>query len=545
MSERDIPDLTPRQLQILKLLQEGKPNKELSEELGIGLGTVKQHLVALFKKLKVKNRAMAASLAIDIRQGQGTPPPPSLRTTVLLDSRPCVVLSLSLPPEAPPETVRLMHGSLASIAASSDAVFLARPGHAGDVIFGIQRATEYAVAVALQTARAVRADLLGDYAGIAAQLRGCLTAGHAFASMERFGGWTGEALASATIASARELLDRVAPGHFSIDRAARDLTALFGIEGLPKGETLPFSDLDRLRWSADRPGYELADRKTEKKKLAAALEEAAHGHGRLIHVEGEMGMGKSRLCEEAARLSLSHAGSSAFYRCLPAALELHCFDTASREYCSVEDIATRLRALPGRRPEVVIVDDFHLLPAARQAALAEAAAAALQHGKLVVFAGRKISRAPDAPTAETLALRRMPPQSLQGLVRKALGKGVVKDRSSRVLGICSAAAGVPLFAVELARHHDKGRQLPLTLQLAINARLDGLHLDRRLLREVAKQPAGVGIEEAAQAMEEDIATVRQQAEKSVAAGVLGCTADGWISFAHPLLRRAINDTITD
>jgi hypothetical protein len=130
-------------------------------------------------------------------------------------------------------------------------------------------------------------------------------------------------------------------------------------------------------------------------------------------------------------------------------------------------------------------------------------------------------------------------------VRKALGKGIVKDRSSRVLGICSAAAGVPLFAVELARHHDKGRQLPLTLQLAINARLDGLHLDRRLLREVAKQPAGIGIEEAAQAMEEDIATVRQQAEKSVAAGVLSCTADGWISFAHPLLRRAINDTITD
>jgi len=80
-------DLTPRQLQILKLLQEGKPNKELCEELGIGLGTVKQHLVALFKKLNVKNRAMAVSLASDLRLGQEAPPA-SLRTSVLLTAAP-------------------------------------------------------------------------------------------------------------------------------------------------------------------------------------------------------------------------------------------------------------------------------------------------------------------------------------------------------------------------------------------------------------------------------------------------------------------------
>src|SRR5512140_1416728 len=125
---KQFADLTPRQLQILKLLQEGKPNKELSKELGIGLGTVKQHLVALFKKLNVKNRAMAASLALDIRHEQATVRPASLRTAVLLDRRPCVVLSLSLPPEADSQAVRLMHGSLASIAASNDAIFLARPG---------------------------------------------------------------------------------------------------------------------------------------------------------------------------------------------------------------------------------------------------------------------------------------------------------------------------------------------------------------------------------------------------------------------------------
>lgn len=539
-------DLTPRQLQILKLLQAGKPNKELSQELGIGLGTVKQHLVALFKKLNVKNRAMAASLAIDIRQGQETARQTSLRTAVLLDRRPCVVLSMSLPHDASPQGVRLMHGSLAAIAAANDAIFLARPGNAGDVIFGIQRTTEYVIAVALHTAQIVHSDIRIADTGMATQLRGCLTAGHAYASMQRFGGWTGEALASTAISSARELLEMVPPGHFTINKEARDLIVLFGIEGLPEAtDALHFSELDRLRWSAERPGYELTGRATEMSQLSAALDESAQGKGELIHIEGEMGMGKSRLCEEIYRLCLSRSGSALFYRCLPVLLDQRCWDVVSLEYCAIEDIDIRLRAKPSRLPELVIVDDIHLLPAAQQAMLAEASAMALQYGKLVIFAGRKIMPAPEYSPMEIIALRRMPPQSLQGLVRSALGRGIVKDRANKVRNICSAAAGVPLFAIELARHHQEAKHLPLTLQVAINARLDGLHLDRRLLREVARQAAGIGIEDAIQKMGEDAAEIKRYLNNSVAAGVLSCSADKWISFTHPLLRQAINDTITD
>jgi DNA-binding CsgD family transcriptional regulator len=543
---KQFADLTPRQLQILKLLQEGKPNKELSKELGIGLGTVKQHLVALFKKLNVKNRAMAASLALDIRHEQATVRPASLRTAVLLDRRPCVVLSLSLPPEADSRAVRLMHGSLAAIAASNDAIFLARPGNAGDVIFGVQRATEYMVAAALQTARSVHDDLLAADAAMAAQLRGCLTAGHAFASMQRFGGWTGEALASTAISSVRERLDTVEPGHFAIDSAALDLTSLFGIDGIPQDSgAMSFADFARLRWSADRPAYELSGRIAERSKLFAAWGDAVQGHGKLFHIEGEMGMGKSRLCEEISRLCLHDSGSVSFFRCLPAALGQFCYDTASREYRSVEDIATRLQSLAGQPAELAIIDDIHLLPIAQQTALAHAATTATQHGKLVVLAGRKVTRAPDAPPAETIILRRMPPQSLQGLVRKALGKDCIQDRTNKVLNICSEAAGVPLFAVELARHCEEGEQLPLSLQVAVNARLDSLHLDRRLLREVARQAAGISLEDASRDMEEDPATIEKQLNNAIAAGVLNRSADDWISFTHPLLRLAINDTMTD
>lgn len=544
--QKHFSDLTSRQLQILKLLQEGKPNKVLSEELGIGLGTVKQHLVALFKKLNVKNRAMAVSLANGIRQVPEAVQSSSLRAAVLLDRRPCVVLSMSLPPDASPQAVRLMYGSLAAIAASNDAIFLARPGNAGDIIFGIQHTTEYILAVALQTALAVRTDLLPSGAEMVAQLRACLTAGHAFASMQRFGGWTGEALASAAISTARELLDTVAHGYFTIDSAAHDLIPLFGIEGLPNGVmTMPFAVIEQLRWSANRSEYELVGRDAEKKVLFSALEESARGHGKLFNIEGETGMGKSRLCEKIFHLCQSHSGVASFYRSLPVALGQLCYDTVSREYCTVDSIDARLRAPPRQLPELVIVDDIHLLPAAQQAVLASALAVALQQGKLVIFAGRKIVQFPDVPPAEIIGLRRMSPQSLQGLVRKALGKGGVKNRTTKVLNICSAAAGVPLFAVELARHHKEVGQLPLTLQVAINARLDGLHLDRRLLREVAKHAAGISLVDASHRMEEDIAAVRQQTNNSVAAGVLSCTADEWVSFSHPLLRLAINDTISD
>lgn len=550
MSEQDrqkrFSELTPRQLQILRLLQEGKPNKALSEELGIGLGTVKQHLVALFKKLNVKNRAMAASLAIDLRQERESAPPASLRSTVLLDSRPCVVLSVSLPQDAAPQSVRLMLGSLAATAAANDAIFLARPGNAGDVIFGVQRANEYVVAIALQTAQTAYSDLLAVDAATASGLRGCLTAGHAFASMQRFGGWTGEALASAAISSAREMLETVAPGSFAIDRTARDLVSLFGIEGMPEdSSTLAFPGLTGLRWSGARPGYDLTGRTTETARLFAALGESAGGHGRLFHIEGEMGMGKSRLCEEIHRLCLGQSGLASFYRCLPAALGGHCYDTVAREYRTVEDIDARLRARPDRLPELVIVDDIRLLPAPAQARLADAVAVALKHGKLVVLASRKLAQAPGDHPVERIVLRRMSPQSLQGLVRKALGKGPVEDRANRVPVICSTAAGVPLFAIELSRHHRQEKHLPLALQVTIHARLDGLDLDRRLLREVAVHAAGIRLDEAARNMGEDHDTVRQQSNRSAAVGVLTLTADEWLSFTHPLLRLAVNDTITD
>ena len=54
--------LSPRQLEIIRLVSSGLPNKEIANRLGLTDGTVKQHLAAIFRKLGVTNRTWAATL---------------------------------------------------------------------------------------------------------------------------------------------------------------------------------------------------------------------------------------------------------------------------------------------------------------------------------------------------------------------------------------------------------------------------------------------------------------------------------------------------
>ena len=128
-------------------------------------------------------------------------------------------------------------------------------------------------------------------------------------------------------------------------------------------------------------------------------------------------------------------------------------------------------------------------------------------------------------------------------MRNALGKGAIKGRANKVRQISSAAAGVPLFAVELARHHNEPLALPL--RVAINARLDSLHLDHNLLHEVAKNSVGANFDEVAATLGESVETLRQQMERAVASGVLSCSTDRWLSFTHPLLRRAMSNSVME
>ncbi|MGZ5968334.1 MAG: AAA family ATPase, partial [Polyangiales bacterium] len=62
-------------------------------------------------------------------------------------------------------------------------------------------------------------------------------------------------------------------------------------------------------------GEPLYGRDEELRKLAAALEEAKAGRGRLFVLAGEPGIGKTRLCDELAHIAQTSSFEVAWGRC--------------------------------------------------------------------------------------------------------------------------------------------------------------------------------------------------------------------------------------
>jgi len=56
--------LTPREAEVLRLLAEGKSNKDIGAELVIGIKTVKTHVSSILSKLDVSSRTQAALYAV-------------------------------------------------------------------------------------------------------------------------------------------------------------------------------------------------------------------------------------------------------------------------------------------------------------------------------------------------------------------------------------------------------------------------------------------------------------------------------------------------
>jgi DNA-binding NarL/FixJ family response regulator len=57
-------DLSPRELEVLRLIAAGKSNKEIAEALVISLNTVFRHVSHIFQKTGAANRAEAAAYAV-------------------------------------------------------------------------------------------------------------------------------------------------------------------------------------------------------------------------------------------------------------------------------------------------------------------------------------------------------------------------------------------------------------------------------------------------------------------------------------------------
>jgi two-component system, NarL family, response regulator LiaR len=62
-SPADSP-LTPREVDVLRLIADGRANTEIASQLNIGLGTVKGHIRDILEKLSAADRTQAAVLAL-------------------------------------------------------------------------------------------------------------------------------------------------------------------------------------------------------------------------------------------------------------------------------------------------------------------------------------------------------------------------------------------------------------------------------------------------------------------------------------------------
>jgi DNA-binding NarL/FixJ family response regulator len=59
-----IASLSPRETEIIKLVSEGKTNKEIATQLYLSVGTIKNHLTHILQKLELRDRTQLAIFAI-------------------------------------------------------------------------------------------------------------------------------------------------------------------------------------------------------------------------------------------------------------------------------------------------------------------------------------------------------------------------------------------------------------------------------------------------------------------------------------------------
>lgn len=69
MSENLLDTLSNAEYQVLKLLANGKTNKEIAEQLNISLATVKTHVSNIFRKLGIRKRSETRQFGKLIRDG--------------------------------------------------------------------------------------------------------------------------------------------------------------------------------------------------------------------------------------------------------------------------------------------------------------------------------------------------------------------------------------------------------------------------------------------------------------------------------------------
>ncbi|WP_084605245.1 LuxR C-terminal-related transcriptional regulator [Desulfonatronum thioautotrophicum] len=559
MQDNPSAKLSPRQRQVLELIRQGKSNNEIAFALGIGLGTVKQHVVALFRKLKVTSRTKALTRPA-AEERPAVHSPTNLSEDILLERRPCVVLSLALDTDNP-NLQRALKRNVASIAQETGDIFISWRGAGCDLILGVDQVSETdclrALHGAWKTAHAIHRE------EPTCRLKGAVATGLAVASMFRHGGWSGEVMASSAIALARNMATEAPSGSLLLDLAFLDLLRLCGADlAKPHRTQVPLDAPQILQWNCRENPVSFIGRETELARLTALLETSSPGPHVLF---GPPGSGKTRICMEFAHRA--HAGKRMvrLVRCLPPQAPASFLDTSSATVWNRDTFLLHLRSLPEN--ELLILDDTHWLCERDRSHFRNLEPSG---SKAMLFTDRGVreSAAPDSSPDEpawgtegqALHLEPLSTPRITDLVTEALASGpapgtssgptIDSGRTKLIESITLLAAGNPRFALELARDAlrtqgpavspDNLRHMPISILTMIRSRLDRLALDRRMLRIIAAFPEGIAIGELVRALGGPKDSLPGGIAKAQQYNVLAQEKSDHVRFAHPMVRHVVD-----
>lgn len=485
--------LSTRQREILNLLTQGKANKEIAYELGIGIGTVKQHLVALYKKMGVTNRAMAVSKGFASTGNTNRASDTKAGQDLYLERRSAVVLSLQVRPqngEIDEDDALLARRIMSQNALEFDALFLANPDARGDVIFGLERSRRYdclrAVRLAISIARDIDSKL-----GPLFKVCGGMSCGYVLKGIGTDASWTGEVIAIDVISDAREnmpkSLDSVLGMSASAHKAARSLGMCVDHDN---GRSLPLSAAFRWTYCKDGRDDTFFGRDAELKALSDARETLSKDMPQTVCVESGAGMGRTALVRAYAVQCAVHKTPVHFFKALmpnsrPSGKSRDLIEEMETEK---KPVAARvlLESISKRKNCVVIVEDCHALPHADVKTLmtpnAKLVTANVQ--LILTYRGRLNDELKSIKGVKIIRLSRLDDKAARALAeekapnKKRLQKWVI-EKSNGVPGfitsLCAAGEGM-MDKSDLDR-----MPVPYDLYSMIEERIDALGVSRNLL----------------------------------------------------------------
>lgn len=553
--------LSPRQRQILTLLRAGKSNKEIATDLNIGLGTTKQHLVTLFKKLGVTNRAMAISkshalsgISIDGPVAIKDPTQDQSVNMAYSERRPVAVLCLqpnTVGMVLSDDTTKYLNRLYSDVAFDFGAGFLIHSGGRCDLIFGIRQVRRHDILRAVRAAVSISESYTGSLdAGF--KLQAGLAYGYIVASMNSDGEWTGEAIHGAVISTAQREMNHASAGCLNLHHTAKRMIEHIGFDvAHTTGNEIALSPDHRWRPKQDLRQSKLAGRASELEVLRGALQKHLNGQSTLISIEGETGMGKTAL----ARAFGEQAGAAGlgldYWACSLADSQP---GTPSRGWLEHSD-GKQFNDLDGfcksvlgggsRRSNPLIIENCHNLQKPKFQALLDHIHKNCQN-QLVVLThrGGLPFLEPALENLTKLRLQRLSDSEMGAVLSNLLGPAHKAEK-----WIKQMAFGVPLFLRQLAdfafgeieNERDRpGVIPPIELYAVVCERVESHKLDRRLLHVIAhlKRPEPLNV--ICKSWPGDIEELEVKIDRAIQAGVLEAVKGNRRSatqyrISHPLL----------